>query len=334
MDTDTGTSSNNYEAINALYNKMIPGGQLSLDGTIARSDQARNGAPSELREPHDASAPGSFVLNSTSVDVLSISVWVQEPSGTLVLLDTVYYSIQPLGERTEIFIMNLPPPFVTGAQYHFEVDYNTRETEAELRNRIRGYGIRFQLFDSTINPYYTHFESEQILVSGTLPGGPDMIVSHILGLNLSRAPLLILGEYQNYRSRMGPFEAWRLSADYSRQLTATTHLNGRMSYGRTVYEPTISGSPGYPDELTETSFLLRKEVPYKLLHMSFGGSYRSRRALADTRSYSGNAALGWRVGRLEARASMSTSYSTTAFSTGNERSSTRYYYLTLTRRFF
>ena len=43
--------------------------------------------------------------------------------GSFVSLDTVYYSIQPLGERTEIFIMNLPPPFVAGGQYHFEVDY-------------------------------------------------------------------------------------------------------------------------------------------------------------------------------------------------------------------
>ena len=45
VDTNTGTSSNKYESINALYNKMIPGGKLTLDGTLARSDQTRNGAP-------------------------------------------------------------------------------------------------------------------------------------------------------------------------------------------------------------------------------------------------------------------------------------------------
>lgn len=334
VDSTTGNSDSKFESINTIYTKLIPGGRLTAGGTLSRNEQSRRGAPIILREPHQLIVPGSFFLGGTRIDPSSITVWVQLPSGTLVLLDPVNYLVQQAGPRFEIFILNLPPPFAAGVSYPFRVDYAMITADAELLNRQIAFNLGLQLFENRVNPYYSHSKSDQEVTGGTLPGGPDSTTSDTVGLQLMLTPVSLLGEYVNYRSLTSPFETWRASADYARQLHLTTTVTARVFHSRTVYAETSLGAAAYSDELTETALGIQKDLPEKRLNLSASTAYAYRRTFATTHAYTANAIVLWRMGRVEARAGASTAYSSSDFLLGHQRAKTNYYYATITRHLF
>ncbi len=332
--SSTGNSDSVSQSVSTVYTKLIPGGRLTLGGLLNRGEQTRKGAPTTLREAHQIVAPGSFFLNGTQVNISTISVWIQDPPGSPVLLQPFQYQVNQAGPRTEIQILSLPVPFALGIPHQFLVDYQTIPADVALLNRQTGYNLRLELFNNTMNPYYNHSSNEQRVVSGRIPGGPDLTTSDTIGLQVLVAPFSLLAEYANYRSRTNPFESWRAGADYALQMTESASVTARLFHSRTAYADTIQGTKGYSDELTETSVQFRRDLPEQHLNLSAGGSYAVRYTFTTTQAYSANAIILWRLGKLEARAGATSTYSTSSLPHGQQRASSNYYYFTLTRHLF
>jgi hypothetical protein len=335
MDSTGGESRNAIQTLNALYTKRIPKGRLTAGGSLSSTNQERRGAP-VVFETHQTAAPGVFDLNLPLADVSSVSVWVVDPSGALVpLVAGMHYTMSPSGPPWQITISAfLPVP--PASSYTFIVTYTPVSANVELHSEGAAYNLSLELFDSRINPYYNHMDLQQEVVSGFLPGGPDDVTSDTVGLRLRRAPYSVLGEYQNYRSRLNPFEGWKLRAEYRVMADQTDIITGLLSHSRTVYPLTLTaqGSRGYSDELTELGARIERNLPRRRINLIADVSYTLRRTYATTETFSAHGSLLWQIGQLDVRTGVSISYAASALTVGRQRAMSEYYYLTLTRSLF
>lgn len=335
LDSTGGESRTAAQSLNALYTKRITGGRLTAGGSLSRMNQERRGAL-VVFETHETTAPGIFDLNQQLADISSVAVWVVDPSGALVpLVAGLHYTVSPSGPPWRILILlNLPVPIATS--YTFKVTYAPVPADFELLNDGSSYNLSLELFDNMVGPYYNHMNLKQEVVSGFLPGGPDNVTSDVAGLRLQRVPYYVLGEYQNYRSQLNPFEAWRLRGEYRGQAAPSLIVTGILSHSRTVYEKTLTsqGIRGYADEITEVIGTLQKDLPRRYLNLNASVSYVLRKTFATTETFSAYGSLLWRIGQLDVRAGISLSYAASALIVGRQRSSSEYYYLTLTRSLF
>lgn len=340
LDSTGGEGRTAAQSLNVLYTKRITGGRLTAGGYLSRMNQERRGAPVVL-ETHETTATGIFDLNLPLADLSSVAVWVVDPSGALVPLVegiTNNYVVLPAGPLWSIDIISLPlPPWLPeNGSYTFKVTYAPVPADFELLNDGSGYNISLELFDNLVNPYYNHSNLQQEVVSGSLPGGPDNVTSDVAGLRLQRVPYFIRGEYQNYRSQVNPFEAWRVRGEYRGRATPSISATGILSHTRTVYEKTLSsqGVRGYADESTEVIGSVQKDLPRRHLNLTASVSYVLRKTFATTETFSASGSLLWRIGQLDVRAGISLSYAASALTVGRQRSSSEYYYLKLTRSLF
>jgi hypothetical protein len=338
LDSTGGESRTAAQSLNVLYTKRITGGRLTAGGYLSRMNQERRGAPVVL-ETHETTATGIFDLNLPLSDLSSVAVWVVDPSGALVpLILHLHYEVQPSGSLRSIDIISLPvPPWLPASgSYTFKVTYAPVAADFELLNDGSAYNLSLELFDNLVNPYYNHSNLRQELISGFIPGGPDNVTSDVAGIRLQRVPYFVLGEYQNYRSQVNPFEAWRVRGEYRGRATPSLSATGILSHSRTVYAKTLTsqGIRGYADEITEVIGSVQKDLPRRHLNMTASVSYVLRKTFATTETFSTNGSLLWRIGQLDLRTGIALSYAASALTVGRQRSSSEYYYLTLTRSLF
>ena len=337
--SSTGDTTSVSNAVNGVYTKKIPDGMATLGVSGARTRIDQKNAPLIVGETHSARLFGDFTLAREGIDPETISISAVSDTGALIgLARDTHYIVQPSGAAVLVTIVSLPsqltsdkdPEFV----YAFSVTYALLAGTVGLELDTLGYNAGLSLFDSLINPYYTHQRSTQAVLSGSIPGGAQDLHTDLVGVALRQAPYTLVSEYRNVASDLYPSRSRRNLMEYSDKMTDTATISLRAQFVETVYSAGRSGDAGYTENVAAYDARLRKTVPRSRLSAGAGASYSKRRATLDTELYSATANLAWMAGKLSVNLGASISRSRTSAAIEKQTVLSQYYYLTVSRKLF
>lgn len=348
LTTEIGTSSTSFVSNNgntdgrsrylsAFYTKKIPSGVLTASANLRQSLSDRNGAPLILQESHSAVISGNFTLNSPSVNVSTLSVWVKDPvTGNLILLTNAQYSVQFIGASVRIFITALPAGFTAATAYEFLVSYSVVSADVELETASESYSLRASLFNNIVSPYSSRSFITQKVRSGLLPGGPDVSTINMLGIVVLKGPLSFTSEYTDCRSLRTPSHSFRNAATYQSPLDPTLDLSGNVSVERNTYDATraVPENKAYSENITAAGLLLNKRWQRAGLNLSTGISYARRVSFIDSETLALSTNLSWRVGKLTILLSASNNHLVSRTLNGDQTASSAFTYVTVNRKLF
>jgi hypothetical protein len=196
------------------YRKKNPWGVLLADYQFRIQNEKREGAGQSfevINERLTFRDPEPVVLSNTNVEVSSIFVTAEDRA-------TLYragedYRVQRIGDRIEI--ERVPTGRIADGQT-VEVDY-TWEVAGDLTLDTLNHNFQIrQNFEMGLQPYYRLRKQDQTVTPVDATGVvPEDITAHIVGSEFRRGPVRLLGEYEDHDSSINPYEAIRLSGDYT-----------------------------------------------------------------------------------------------------------------------
>ena len=325
------------------YTKIVPGpnGRFTAGVSLGQGETRNAGQTEVVDELHSGAAvPGSFLLEQPNVEAASVSVLVrspQPPFDLVGLTEGVNYTLATVGNSLQVTVLTLPPEFLVPGKFDFRISYALAAGEFKLRTRNLGQSASLALFDNLVTPYYSVNISRSDVLSGSFPsGGLDSDV-YVAGVSFFRGPWRGRVEYEDVRWVISPWRGWRAEAQFVGSLGPSTNLNATGSWqDRRFGETFDSGArPAYTEKVTSASASLQRFLFSRTLTFSSGGSYSRIQGLADSRSYSLNATVSWRVGKLDVTGGASYTDAETQGGTDlASRTAHQYYYLRLRRLLF
>jgi hypothetical protein len=332
------------KAFNVNYVKMIPGGRFMAGYFSRRSVNDIINSPTVTNEKHTIAVSGAcnpnidtcFDLNNTSIDVNSIMIWVESPPplNDLILLTNADYTVYPVGNKTEIAISPAALTalgFTFPGSFNFYVKYSFIQQTVEYETNNLGYNIKFELFNNLLNPYYGFSKQEQIVLSGSMPGGPQNTETETIGVLVMKLPYTFTEEYQSISSNVNPSKTFRSIADYRKNIAPDTSLYARLHYTST----TTLGENAYSDNTLGADARLQKFVPQKHLSLGLNASFAHRSSFSSSDMYLLHASVMWSIGNLIVNATASTSETVSTSGTmGKSVMVSQEYFLTMTRQLF
>ena len=349
QDYSGGDSSTLGHALTMNYSKSIPYGRLLAGGSFGRGDTDTSGAGAGVSDafPGIDVPGGTFVLRQQNIDPDTISVYLKSPLPPFqfILLAPTDYVVEPALNTYQIRILTIPAEFVVPGTYDFLAFYTLTDGDFELRTDTASANISSQLFDNLVTPYFNYVRVTSDVLDGVFPGTPVDSTTYTTGLILYRAPLRLLGEYQNFDANIAPYESWRGEAQCVAALTVTLDLYATASYTHKRYPRGTSGEDtpplsqpyafAYSEDITSVSSNIQKRLPDWNMTLAGGGTYSHISGLADTDAYSLNGSWTWRIGKVDASLGV-TAYA--ADTSGTQIVSTKrdhqFVYLNLRRRLF
>jgi hypothetical protein len=206
-----------------------------------------------------------------------------------------------------------------------------------VRTRTFGQNGSLALFNNLLTPYYSYTEVRSDTISGEVPGGG--IDSRVItaGLSFFDGPFRARLEYGDVQWAISPWHGWRGELQYTGPLGPTTNVNAAASYQiRNVEEsPEGDGPPPYTEKTFSASGNVQQYLLSRTLAVSGGGTFNWLTGLSESRSYSLNATLTWKIGKLDI--SGGATYSDTDTQNGTayaSRTVHRFYFLRLRRLLF
>ena len=210
------------------YRKKNPWGVLLANYRFRAQTEDRQGAGQffeVMNERVTFNDPEPAVLSNTNVAVSSIFITAEDRA-------TLYragedYRVRRVGDRIEI--ERVPTGRIADGQT-VEIDY-TWEVSGDLTldTTTHNFQIR-QNFDMGLQPYYRLRKQDQEVTPVDATGvAPEDITAHIVGSEFRREPVRLLAEYEDHASTINPYEAIRLSGDYTHRFhrDATSRLRVR-----------------------------------------------------------------------------------------------------------
>lgn len=302
-----GESTSLSNSLSVNYTKAIPRGRIAA-GVNGATDKTDNRGQVDVPIPGESFSgklPAEpYRLVHQNVEQASISVFFTScvaPFGT-VLLDPAYYSLMPFQNTFEIQVNTLPPQYLCdpSTTYTFFVVYSYAGT-FELQTESFGGNISVQLFDDLLTPYFGYVTVQSRVLSGTFPGSPIDSTSYTTGLILHYGPLRARGEYQELKWQVSPYRAWRAELLYVASLTRTISAYATASYVNRYYPHGTSQNSvaAFTEESESFAANIQKQVLAKNLFLSVGGSYSRAHGLVESNSYTANASLSWKIGKLD-----------------------------------
>ena len=341
VETSSGDSNTETDAISGTYTKNIPPGKLTAGVSLSRSHSEINNRPIILDEVHRVTflADNPFTLNGRSVDNTTISVWVEDPSSGVILpLTMASYLVQPIGRTTQIFILSstLPFPVAAGTQYRFHVSYSLLPMNVEFRTDYNSYTLSFDLLEGTLKPYASYSSSHQDILSGFLPGGPDSSRAEILGVILQKNPYLFQTQFESVTSYVNPYRTFKNVFEYRGQPSQATNLMTRLTLVRSNYPLAATGSntTGYTETVEMLEMNAQRRLPRRNLDLMLGTAVTRRSSYVTSTAFTLNGSLVWQMGKLTVNLGALLNDMTTVYRTGKEKMLAEYYYLTVSRKLF
>jgi hypothetical protein len=162
--------------------------------------------------------PEPVVLNNTNVITSSIRITAEDRLTIYRLNED--YRVRVVGDQTEID--RVPTGRILDGQSVL-IDYVWAVSgDYTLDTTIHNFGIR-QNFNFGLAPYYRYRRQNQDLSPPDATGvEPEDIEAHIYGAEYARGPFHLIAEYEDHESNINPFEAIRLSADYTHPIPRGT----------------------------------------------------------------------------------------------------------------
>jgi len=153
----------------------------------------------------------------------------------------------------------------------------------------------------------------------------------------TRQPLRARFEYRDVDWQTSPYRAWLGELQYIGPLGPSTTLYATVVHQERRFSAAGAAPPDRaPLETTESATgSLQQKLFRGALVFSVGGSYSLIRSRLETRAQAANAALQWKVGRLDFSAGANfTDSETTGEGVSTSGRTYRYYYLRLSRELF
>ena len=134
---------------------------------------------------------------------------------------------------------------------------------------------------------------------------------------------------------MSPYRQWRAGAQYTGTLDPTLRVYGTADYLHRYYpEGSSAGfATPYSEDSTTLTGSVQKELVSRTLLLSAGGSYSKVTGLVDSDAWSLDAAMSYRIGKLEIAAGVDV-YSAGTLGVGGGRNDRdhQYYFIKIRRR--
>jgi len=337
--TSSGDTTNRSGSFISNYTKAIPAGRLSAGIQFGRMEQERQGSPLIINEVHGAPLLGTFSLNQQNIVDGTIAVQVKDPpTGSLMTLPQTNYLILLTGTTVQITILSVAPatPQPDPAYvYEFQVSYALLN-QSRIDTVFRGFSVRTDLWDNLFSPYFSYFNSEQEVVSGSIMGGSDQYTNEIVGVATQAGSYSGLVEHQSYRSRLNPSESLRARGQYRSPVTDDTNVSVILSYTLTDHfvSAATPGSTAYRDTTMGMDVLTDMKFRPQFVNLFLSGSYYRYNGPVDSTTLMLNSYVTWQIGMLSVNGGIQVSRLETRLSTGDVTYETQYYYATVNRRLF
>ncbi len=206
------------------YRKKNPWGVLLANYQFRVQTEEREGASRSFEITDERATfqdPEPVVLSNTNVVVSSIFITAEDRQ-------TLYrsgedYRVRTVGDRVEI--ERVPTGRILDGQTVL-IDYVWElGGDLTLDTVNHNFGIR-QDFAFGLSPYYRLRNQDQEITPEDATGvQAEDITAHTYGTEYRRGPIRLLAEFEDHESTISPFEATRLSADFTQRL-------GRQGTGR------------------------------------------------------------------------------------------------------
>ncbi len=340
-ESTTGDTDSTWNLLSFNYTKYIPVGNVQAGLFFQNMTNSYMGGASVPNEPHSSVQIGaSFDLVYPGADPSTLSVNVRD-STTRVLVPMmagVNYLVIQLGTIVRVQVLSVPASVTPAATFDFFVSYSLFNNRAEVDTRSQGYNMAFFLLDGLFNPYFSYVKSDQTVVSGIVPGGPDDTNIRIYGYTSQIVPFLFKYEFTDYESTHNPYRYWKASIEYRQAVFEDMDVYARLYYDsitRTNQSPTsfISYGLGYNQTNTTMSVTVHKFFSGENVDLFVNGNYTVLSATGfTTNSYTFNPAVRWHVGDLDVTLNVSKSYSVTDNLFVKQSNSQDSYFLTLSRK--
>jgi hypothetical protein len=264
------------------------------------------------------------------------------PFQLIQLVQNVNYTIIPIENTFQIFVTTLPPQFQVPGTYDFFVDYSLTGGNYKLRTDTWGGNTSVQLFEDLLTPYFSYQSVQSDVVSGTFPGTPFNSEVYTTGLILHRGPVRARGEYQDLKSNLSPYQAWRADVQYVNSLNDTTYVYATTAYQNRHFPQGTSGQSSGQFAVSSTPFTeqtesiatsIQKQFFARSMSLAAGGSYSRYQGLVDSNSYSVNANWQWTIGKVDLTAG-ATAYGSDTTSAPKEQRDHQIIYFNFRRRLF
>jgi hypothetical protein len=339
----TGNSIVTTHSLSTSYIKSIPRGRVLASMNLSRSDTESEGRTDVIDEPHPStlvSPPGFFRLALQQVDRDTIAIFATSPVspfGRVRLVENVDYTLTAIAETFDVTIIALPLEFPLPASYDFFAVYSLKSGDFTIRYDTRGYNASVELLNRLLTPYYSYLAVRSDVLSGTFPGTPGDSTTNTVGLTVEKGPWRGTGEYQKLDWEISPYDAWRGEVQYIGPVWKRGTFYGTVTYLDKYYPEGSSKSlpEPYSDKSLSASGNLRLDIPAMGMVLSTGTAYARWRGLTESDSYSANATLVWRIGRIDLTAGANAYWTdTTAGGSGSNERMHQYYFVRIRREFF
>ena len=321
------------------YKKTIPGGRVLLGLNGSRIDSDNRGHTDIVGEPHPRVAvPGSFVLGQPFVEPGSVDVYLPSPIAPFPivhLVEGIHFTVAALGNNLEVTVFALPPAFTVPGTYDFSVSYALATGTFELLTNTYGFNVSVPFLDNRFTPYADYIAVRSDVLSGTFPGISPDSTTYTLGMSFLEGPWRALGEYESFDWAVSPYNAWKGEVQYVGTVSPATRLYATGTFLHRYYpDGSSSQTPNaYTDTTATLSGNLQQEFFARALTLAAGASYSRMSGLVDGYSYSANASVSWKVGKLDLIAGASAYGTQTQASTFQQYDRAhQFYYLRLRRK--
>lgn len=212
------------------YRKKNPWGELVADYRARLQREERSGGDvlaEVIDERRTFRDPQPVVLTNPRISTSSIFI-TAEDSFTAYQIGRDY-TVRRIGD--EIEIERVPTGFIEDGETVL-IDYTFNlGGDFTLETVAQDFGIR-QNFDFGLSPYYRLRWQDQTISPQEATGAvADDITANILGVEFRRWSLRLVAEYEDHDSTINPFQAIRLTADYTHRFDfgATGIVKARWS---------------------------------------------------------------------------------------------------------
>jgi hypothetical protein len=187
-----------------------------------------------------------------------------------------------------------------------------------------------------ITPYADYVAVRSDVLSGVFPGVSPDSTTYLVGMSFLDGPWRALAEYQSFDWAISPYRAWKGEVQYIGNVAPTTKVYGTGTYLRRYYPQgsSTSLSDPYSDTTTTLSGTLQQDFLGRSLSLAAGAAYSRMTGRVHGDTYSANATVTWKVGRLDVVAGASAYGSNTrAYTYERYDRDHQFYYFRLRRVF-
>lgn len=338
--SSAGDSRLNSQALSFDYRKTIPRGRVLAGINLARTNSDNEGRTDVVAEAHPGTpVPGTFRLNQPFAQAGTLDVFLPSPIPpftTVHLVESVHYTVVAVSNTLEITVFALPPVFTVPGTYDITVSYSLATGTFELVTNSYGLNVSVPFLDNMLTPYADYVAVRSDVVSGVFPGVSPDSTTYTFGLSFLDGPWRALAEYQSLDWAISPYQAWKGEVQYIGTVTPETRIYATGTFLHRYYPDGSppSGSASYTDTTTTIQGTLQQSFLARALTLAAGASYSRMSGRVYGDSYSANASVTWKVGKLDLIGGASAYGSSTQASTFDRYDRAhQFYYVRLRRQF-